>query len=92
MTNEIKNVSTQPNVPQEEMKGKEENNSKKQKNELNYRLIPIWLRIVIVLILLLLATIVGLIIGYSGIGDGKLLDSLKWGTYQHILDIISGKE
>ncbi|WP_342470298.1 DNA-directed RNA polymerase subunit beta [Ureibacillus sp. FSL K6-3587] len=56
------------------------------------RMFPIWLRIVIVLVLLLLAAIFGLMIGYGLIGDGKLMDALKWETYQHILDIMNGEE
>lgn len=55
------------------------------------RLIPIWLRIVLVLILLFFATIIGTMIGYGGIGDGEPLDALKWGTWRHIFDIINGK-
>lgn len=56
------------------------------------RVIPIWLRMVIVLVLLLLASICGLVIGFGVIGDGDPTDALKWKTYQHILDLISGKE
>ncbi|MFL0581088.1 DNA-directed RNA polymerase subunit beta [Solibacillus sp. FSL K6-1781] len=56
------------------------------------RLIPIWLRIIIVILLFLVAVIVGLVIGYSVIGDGAAFDVLKWETWQHLLDIINGKE
>ena len=56
------------------------------------RLIPIWLRIIIVILLFLTAVIVGLIVGYSVIGDGAASDVLKWETWQHLLDIINGKE
>lgn len=56
------------------------------------RLIPIWLRIIIVILLFLVAVIVGLVIGYSLIGDGAASDVLKWETWQHLLDIINGKE
>jgi hypothetical protein len=56
------------------------------------RLIPIWLRIVIVLALAIIACTVGLMIGYGVIGDGKAMDALKWETYQHILDLIKGVE
>ena len=56
------------------------------------RLIPIWLRILIVILLFLVAVIVGLVVGYSVIGDGAASDVLKWETWQHLLDIINGKE
>lgn len=56
------------------------------------RLLPIWLRIILVLLLFLLAAVVGLNVGYSIIGDGASSEVFKWDTWQHILDIMSGKE
>ena len=56
------------------------------------RLIPIWLRVVIVLILLFIAVIAGLNIGYSVIGGGEDSGIFKWSTWQHVLDIINGVE
>lgn len=97
MTNEIKGGSTlTKDVPQRRTRRSynEEKNNRRDKKFKMYRtrLIPIWLRLVIVLFLLLIASMFGLMIGYGVIGDGEPLDALKWGTYQHILDIISGKE
>jgi hypothetical protein len=56
------------------------------------RLFPIWLRIIIVLALIVIAAALGAMIGYGVIGDGKAADALKWETWQHILDIMSGKK
>ncbi|WP_274309121.1 DNA-directed RNA polymerase subunit beta [Solibacillus daqui] len=56
------------------------------------RLIPIWLRIILVVVLFVAAAAIGLIIGYSVIGDGDSADALKWSTWQHLLDIMSGKQ
>lgn len=56
------------------------------------RLIPIWLRIILVICLLVVATVLGLIFGYSVLGDGDTFDALKWSTWQHMLDIIQGVE
>lgn len=56
------------------------------------RLLPIWLRIVLVLLLLTGAAIFGAIIGYGYMGDGDPADVLKKETWTHILDIIKGKE
>ncbi|QBK25271.1 DNA-directed RNA polymerase subunit beta [Ureibacillus thermophilus] len=71
-----------------------QNNDKESRNFKIYRTrkIPIWLRIVIVLILMFFASICGLMIGYGVIGEGAPMDALKWETYQHILDLINGKE
>ncbi len=56
------------------------------------RLLPIWLRVVLVLLLLVGAAIFGAIIGYGYMGDGEPTDVLKKETWTHILDIINGKE
>ena len=55
------------------------------------RMIPIWLRFLIVIVLLLAAVMVGVTIGYSSIGDGDSADALKWSTWQHLLKIIKGE-
>lgn len=92
MTNELKSTSTQPNIPQEEKKDKRSEHTQEGNRIYGIRLIPIWLRLIIILVLLILAIIIGVIFGYSVIGDGKALDALKWGTYEHIFDIMRGKE
>ena len=56
------------------------------------RLIPIWLRLILVVLLLVVVSIIGLQFGYSYIGDGDLKDVLKKDTWTHILDIKDGKE
>lgn len=56
------------------------------------RMFPIWLRIIIVLLLIVIAAALGSMIGYGVIGDGNAKDALKWETWQHIIDIMSGKK
>lgn len=56
------------------------------------RLIPIWLRLLIVFLLLLLSFIAGLMFGFGVIGEGKPLDVLNPKIWTHIYDLISGKE
>lgn len=55
------------------------------------RLFPIWLRIIIVIALIALAAVLGAMVGFGVIGDGRPADALKWETWQHIFDIMSGK-
>lgn len=69
-----------------------ENEEPKKVRWVQIRLIPIWLRIIIVLGLLVVVAIGGLYFGYSVIGDGDPGDVLKKTTWTHITDIISGKE
>lgn len=52
------------------------------------RIFPIWIRIIVVLTLCAIALIVGLMVGYAILGDGKPLDALKSETWQHIIDIV----
>src|SRR5690606_38541741 len=54
------------------------------------RLFPIWLRIILVLALVVLAAALGAMVGYGILGDGEPRDALKWETWQHIIDIMSG--
>ena len=56
------------------------------------RLIPIWLRVILVVVLFAGVAILGLQLGYSYIGDGDIKDVLKKETWTHILDIKDGKE
>lgn len=93
MSTELKSEIVKPNVPQ-----KEKNEKRSDKNAVkpirwySFRLFPIWLRIVLVLILLIIAAVSGLMIGFGVIGDGEPLNALKKETWLHILDIINGKE
>jgi len=69
----------------------EETPSKKQ-FWVQIRILPIWLRVILVLLLLAGAAYFGALVGYSSIGDGDSSDVFKKATWIHIMDIISGKE
>ncbi|BAK17784.1 hypothetical protein SSIL_3361 [Solibacillus silvestris StLB046] len=96
MTNELDRQGEQkeptPKKPRRRIKNVSEPPTDQPVGKVRLRLIPIWLRIIIVILLFLVAVIVGLVVGYSGIGDGAASDILKWETWQHLLDIINGKE
>ena len=53
------------------------------------RLIPIWLRIVITILLIVSSLTVGTMVGYSVIGSGKVSDALKQSTWTHIGDLVN---
>lgn len=53
------------------------------------RIFPIWLRVLVVLILAVMALALGLMFGYSVMGDGNALDVFKKATWQHIVDIVT---
>ncbi|HLS22930.1 MAG TPA: DNA-directed RNA polymerase subunit beta [Pseudogracilibacillus sp.] len=65
---------------------------KKRTKNKRVRLIPIWLRIIIVLVLAVVALAFGLMFGYGVIGDGNPTDVFQKETWQHIIDIVTKEE
>src|SRR5699024_10927424 len=70
---------------QHKRKRKEE---KKQHKKPRRRLIPIWLRLIIFLLLCAAVAVAGLMIGFGVLGDGNARDVLDKATWQHIIDIV----
>ncbi|WP_236035077.1 DNA-directed RNA polymerase subunit beta [Alkalihalobacterium elongatum] len=71
---------------------REKRNKRKKKRKERIRLIPIWLRVVIVILLCGLSLIAGLMFGYGIVGNGTPSDILQRETWEHIYNIISGAE
>lgn len=91
MTNELK-IKDQSNVSRKKRSNNTNNeDTQRTKYWFRLRLIPIWLRVVILLLLWFLITIIGLMIGFGVLGDGNPLDVLDWDTWQHIFNIMDGK-
>lgn len=63
----------------------------RQQRRAQFRLFPIWMRIVLICLLLFLATTIGLWIGYSVMGDGDASDTFNIKTWKHIVDMMNGK-
>ena len=69
----------------------------KQKDEtrpsrwVRVRMLPIWLRILLFILLLAGSLVLGAIIGFAGIGNGNAADVFKAETWQHIIDIVVKK-
>ncbi len=68
---------------------KEEEQKTQQKKRIKVRLLPIWLRLIMVAGLIVLMVIIGAIIGYSVIGGGHPIDVFKYSTWTHIVDIVN---
>lgn len=77
---------------QKKRKSADEETSGKRRLWVQIRILPIWLRVILVLLLLVGAAILGSMIGYGYVGDGTPSDVLKKETWTHIVDIINGKE
>ena len=57
------------------------------------RIFPIWLRVIVIFLLAFFALILGMIVGYTFLGDGENpLDVLTFDFWRHVLDIITGVE
>lgn len=101
MTNEFEGQAVQPTIKktrrdlrkqQEQQPSTPEPTNDSTVRWVQLRLIPIWLRVILVAVLFLAAGAIGITVGYSVIGSGDAADALKWSTWQHLLDIMSGKE
>jgi len=89
MTNELnETVEEQP----KKRRMREPSTEEQSRRFVRIRLVPIWLRIILILLLFIIVTAIGLVFGYSIIGEGQSSDALKWSTWKHILDIINGVE
>lgn len=71
---------------------RDETNTSKKTIWVQIRILPIWLRLILIILLIAIVAVIGLQIGYSYIGDGNPEDVLKKDTWTHIVDIIKGKE
>ncbi|MEK4698492.1 DNA-directed RNA polymerase subunit beta [Solibacillus sp. FSL R7-0668] len=101
MTNEFEQKAEQPTIKKTRRSFRKQQETQQPHPEptndqpvrwVQLRLIPIWLRIILIAVLFVATAAIGLIIGYSVIGDGDAADTLKWSTWQHLLDIMSGKQ
>lgn len=67
---------------------KEKAGKKKRRKRPRVRLIPIWLRVIIVLLLIVGIFFVGAMIGYGVIGDGEPTEVFQKETWTKIYDIM----
>lgn len=73
----------------EEIRIQKEKEKKKKQNPSNrIRLIPIWARIILVVLFFAASLIAGAMLGYGIVGDGEPRDVLNKETWQNIHDII----
>jgi cytoskeletal protein RodZ len=73
---------------------KEQRSKKKEKASKigRRRVLPIWLRIILVLLFSAAALVIGLMVGYGVIGEGNPTDALEMDTWRHIWDIVTKTE
>ncbi|MEK3806924.1 DNA-directed RNA polymerase subunit beta [Bacillus sp. FSL H8-0547] len=73
----------------EHVKQKKKSEETSQKSpKIRIRLIPIWLRIILLLLFMAIAVTSGAMIGYGVLGDGKPTDIFDKQTWQHVIDLV----
>lgn len=80
--------------PAQKSSSKEQKSEKKEKasKKGRRRILPIWLRIILVLLFSAAALVIGLMVGYGVIGEGNPTDALEMDTWRHIWDIVTKTE
>ncbi|WP_445506289.1 DNA-directed RNA polymerase subunit beta [Niallia sp. 03190] len=68
-----------------------EDNTTAARKKIRVRLIPIWLRILLIIVLMAFSVSTGTVIGYSVMGNGKASDAFKKETWTHIIDLVDKK-
>lgn len=69
-------------------KQKEKLEKKVNPRRIRLRLIPIWLRLFLVVLLIAASLAGGLMVGYGVIGDGNPTDVFNKSTWTHIIDLV----
>ncbi|RFU60731.1 DNA-directed RNA polymerase subunit beta [Peribacillus glennii] len=77
---------TRQEYRQQEKKAEKAQNTKER---IRIRLLPIWLRLVIVCVLITICVLSGAVVGYSVIGGGEVSDVFKTSTWTHIVDLVN---
>jgi hypothetical protein len=74
---------------QQKLEAKEEKKQSEEKGKrIRLRLIPIWLRVVIIVLLMGLSSLTGAAIGYGVLGTGNVMDVFKPSTWTHIINLV----
>ncbi|BCB05907.1 DNA-directed RNA polymerase subunit beta [Bacillus sp. KH172YL63] len=68
-----------------------QNNESKPSRWVRVRMLPIWLRILLFILLLAGSLALGAVTGFAVIGNGQAADVFKAETWQHIFDIVTKK-
>ncbi|AIE61522.1 DNA-directed RNA polymerase subunit beta [Bacillus methanolicus] len=62
--------------------------TKEKRKRIRVRLIPIWLRVIIVALLIVVSAIAGAMVGYGVLGNGKVIEVFQKSTWTNIYDLI----
>ena len=63
-----------------------------QKKRIRIRILPIWLRLLLVIVLIAGCAAGGAMVGYGVIGGGQPTDVFEVSTWTHIIDLVNKDE
>jgi len=86
---ESKEMNSKHSQDQVNQKTTVDSGGQRETKQLKTRLIPIWLRFVLLVVIAIFALCIGAMIGYGVIGEGNLLDVFHVETWKHIRDIVT---
>ncbi|MDF2037836.1 DNA-directed RNA polymerase subunit beta [Cytobacillus oceanisediminis] len=84
----VNNSNQEAVKTREQLKKEHSKEESPRKGRVRIRLIPIWLRIIIVVLLILLSVTAGAAVGYGVIGGGEVKDIFTKSTWMHIMDLV----
>jgi ribosomal protein S12 methylthiotransferase accessory factor YcaO len=91
MTIEEKQVKTREEMKKTRALEKDIETMRDRRKKIRVRLIPVWVKVAIVILLTIASMLAGTVVGYGVIGNGKPSEALQKGTWMHIVDIINKK-
>lgn len=91
MTLDQKQVKTREELKKARALEKEVETMRDRRKKIRVRLIPVWVKVAIVILLTIASVLAGTVVGYGVIGNGKPSEALQKGTWMHIIDIINKK-
>lgn len=89
MTERPKTREEHKRLKQEQSQQEEQKATSTEK--VKVRLVPIWLRLIILVGLIAISVIAGALVGYGPLGGGKATDVFKVSTWTHIHDLVDKK-
>lgn len=82
------NSNQQEAATREQVK-KENKIEHQEKRKVRVRLVPIWLRVLIVIVMIALSIVLGAAFGYGVMGGGDPKEIFQKSTWTHILDLVN---
>jgi hypothetical protein len=92
MPNEMQDMNKKENKPKTQRYQEREKSSRDEEKQLvnrgRKRSFPIWLRLLLLICGIIVCFVVGTMVGYGVLGDGKPMNVFEKETWTHIVDLV----